>query len=229
MSTSYRSTQIAKKNKNKSIRVDNQWSTSYGDMVSLLLVFFIVLYSMMIPPEKKKNATKKIDNQQEKISSISLELKEIILNEQLQESIVIDYTPMGANLRIKDKLLFESGSDQIHQENINKIRPLILELSKLPDHYEFMIEGHTDNIPIPSTNYKIPTNWHLSVFRAMSMLSLFKESNIDIKRIGVAGYSDLRPIADNSTLEGRSENRRIEIKIHSSTPQMIHFSSNRPQ
>ncbi len=78
------------------------------------------------------------------------------------------------------------------------------------------IEGHTDNVPIkrPETKKLFPTNWELSTARALAVLHyLVEEKKLPEEQFFVSGYSKFRPVADNKTEEGKSQNRRVEIVI----------------
>ena len=75
------------------------------------------------------------------------------------------------------------------------------------------IEGHTDNVPISSA--KFADNEELSSARALSVFYYLTENtSLDPVMLKHAGMGERVPIADNSTEEGRSKNRRVEIKIY---------------
>ena len=77
---------------------------------------------------------------------------------------------------------------------------------------DIRVEGHTDNIPISSATY--PSNWHLSVARALSTAYfLINEQKLDPEKVTVVGYAEYKPIADNLTPQGRAKNRRVDIVI----------------
>ena len=80
--------------------------------------------------------------------------------------------------------------------------------------YIARIVGHTDNVPIgrPETKAKHPTNWHLSVHRAIAVKDLLTRTGVDPSRMSVAGYGEHRPIAPNSA-KGNDLNRRVEIYL----------------
>ena len=73
------------------------------------------------------------------------------------------------------------------------------------------VEGHTDNIPI--SNDEFPSNWELSVARAIAVSKIMIENGIQPNRINVAGYGEFRPLVENESLENRNKNRRIELKL----------------
>ena len=78
------------------------------------------------------------------------------------------------------------------------------------------VEGHTDNVPI-RYSAKYENNEVLSVYRALAVTDqLRKNKNLNPKYIKFAGRGDYIPVADNSTAEGRAQNRRVEIKIYNS-------------
>ena len=77
------------------------------------------------------------------------------------------------------------------------------------------ISGHTDNIPIAFSE-RFLSNWDLSAARAAAVADfLLGQNAVAEDRIDVVGFADTKPIASNTTPEGRSQNRRIEILIDS--------------
>ena len=87
----------------------------------------------------------------------------------------------------------------------------------LAQHPELKIHviGHTDNVPIRgNARLRFPTNWELSTARALAAVRFLTErAGVDPRRLGAVGYGEYRPVADNSTPEGRARNRRIAITI----------------
>jgi len=77
---------------------------------------------------------------------------------------------------------------------------------------EVLVEGHTDSRAIRTAGIK--DNWDLSVKRATSIVRLLqKKHNVDPAKLIAAGRSSYVPLADNSTAENRSRNRRTKISI----------------
>jgi len=75
-----------------------------------------------------------------------------------------------------------------------------------------MIAGHADKSPINKSSYA--SNWHLSGERARSVMEfLVNDCKLPSDKIVYAGYGEFRPVADNSTPEGREKNRRVEIIV----------------
>ena len=90
---------------------------------------------------------------------------------------------------------------------LNQIAKAIKKVSK-----PVRVEGHTDNVPIQTRRF--PSNWELSVARAVNVVKYFAEvSNIDPHRLSAVGYGESRPIIANDTASNRVQNRRVEILL----------------
>ncbi len=216
------------------------WLTSFGDLMSLLLTFFILLYSMStISLEKFYQAIKGIIEafgghyiiQEERVirgKNIPIEFPEMYpklrkrkqLEEKLHEinkmlekmGIKSEVSKFGTSIRLRfntDKI-FPVGSDKPYKEAI----PLIMEMCRKLRELDLpmTIEGHTDNTPVRSGRF--PSNWELSAARATAVLRMFIQCGYDPKKLSAAGCGPYRPIAPNTTPEGRAKNRRIELIIH---------------
>ena len=137
-------------------------------------------------------------------------LKEI-LKDQKEINIV------GDRFVLQSEILFQSGSARIGKKGKNKLAEItsLLEsiTKKIPDKIDWIIqvEGHTDNIPI--SNDEFPSNWELSVARAIAVSKIMIENGIEPNRINVAGYGEFRPLVSNKNEENRNKNRRIELKL----------------
>ena len=130
---------------------------------------------------------------------------------------MVTYDASRGIVKFKSDLLFEKGSDTVAAAAAGAVRSLCVILnSKEATEFDVIIAGHTDDIPIlkPATRVKHPTNWHLSVHRAISVLNIMGTSNVDQKRMSVRGFGELRPIAENKPgKKGNPQNRRVEIYI----------------
>lgn len=114
-------------------------------------------------------------------------------------------------INISDKLLFKSGSYTISGDAKQVLGKVAAVVKNKPD-FEFMVEGHTDNVPIKSN--VIRDNWDLSVMRATEIVRVLqKDFNIAPERMTAAGRSYYVPIASNDTNEGKAQNRRTRIVV----------------
>jgi len=117
-------------------------------------------------------------------------------------------------VNILDRILFDSGEADLKpggEAVLRKVADILTEHTNLQVH----VVGHTDNVPIrPGARSKFPSNWELSTARATAAVRFLSEkAGVDPRRLGALGYGEFRPIADNSTAEGRARNRRIAITI----------------
>ena len=120
---------------------------------------------------------------------------------------------------ISDKLLFKSGSYTVTDKAKEVLGKVATVLKNQPD-IEFMVEGHTDNVPYKA-NATLIDNWDLSVKRATTVVRLLqKEYGLDPTKIAAAGRSEYKPVADNTSPEGKAANRRTRIVI---LPQLDQF------
>ena len=112
---------------------------------------------------------------------------------------------------ISDKLLFASGSYTVTsraKEVLGKVAKVINDKPEI----EFMVEGHTDNVPINIEG--IADNWDLSVKRAVSIVRILqKDFDVAPERMTAAGRSQYIPISDNDSSSGRAKNRRTRIVV----------------
>ena len=120
-------------------------------------------------------------------------------------------TRQGLDVRVlTDKLLFDSGSATLQSAG----DPLLSEVAgllKVEGNHPITVEGNTDDVPIANSAY--PSNWELSTARATTVVRYFIAQGVPAERLGAAGYSDLHPVASNSTATGRALNRRVDIVV----------------
>ena len=129
----------------------------------------------------------------------------------LQSKIETIITERGLVVRLlTDEVLFDSG----HAVLKPQARPILEEVAKalsLTSNHDVQVEGHTDNVPISGSQY--PSNWELSTARASSVVRYLIGHGAEKMRMSASGFADLRPISVNTTPEGRSRNRRVEVVL----------------
>ncbi|MFQ5520641.1 MAG: OmpA family protein [Candidatus Methylomirabilia bacterium] len=115
-------------------------------------------------------------------------------------------------VNLVDKILFDSGKAEIRRKG-RTILTRLGEILKNVKDKEIRVEGHTDNVAISARlAHKYATNWELSTARATVVARYFQDKvKIPATRLAAAGFGEYRPVAPNTTPEGRAENRRIEI------------------
>jgi len=113
-----------------------------------------------------------------------------------------------------ERILFDSGSAEIKPQGLDVLRRVGNILNEAQGKM-VQVEGHTDSVPISGRlKDKFPTNWELSAARAANVVHFLQEQvGIPGERLAVTGYGQYQPIADNSSPEGREQNRRIQIVL----------------
>lgn len=146
----------------------------------------------------------------DKLEKLQSKLDVIFKNQGVDASVSTHIDERGLIISLNNAILFDSGSAEIKPENQNLLIKVASTIKTLNNY--ILIEGHTDNQPISTSIY--PSNLELSCARAANVVKLFiDKSNIDPEKLVPAGRGEYKPIADNSTEEGRSKNRRIDIII----------------
>jgi len=128
--------------------------------------------------------------------------------------VVVRHKPDWLEIEIRTDILFPSGVAQLSDPATAVLHDLAAILAGFGN--PLRVEGFTDDMPISNTLY--PSNWELSAARAASVARLFSTSGIAPARLGIIGWGETRPIADNATAEGRNQNRRVLVVVMSDHP-----------
>ncbi len=141
-------------------------------------------------------------------------ITEAVQEGNMGEQVEVNFNSQYVQLTMKGALLFDSGSAQLKEEAQTVLSKVGVILERYGNGV-IEIEGHTDSIPINSSQF--PSNEELSSARALSVFYYLVDNTvIDPTYFRHAGMGERVPIADNATEEGRSKNRRVEIKIYNS-------------
>lgn len=111
-------------------------------------------------------------------------------------------------VKLSNAILFDSGKARLRPEGDDAVARLVPALKSVGKR-EFLVAGHTDNIPIKTARFK--SNWELSTARAVAMVKSMTEAGYPPEQVGAAGYAEWDPVANNDDEVGREQNRRIEI------------------
>ncbi|MBL4633319.1 MAG: OmpA family protein [Kofleriaceae bacterium] len=112
-------------------------------------------------------------------------------------------------LELPSGVLFSSGQAKLSSGGEAALSEVLDVLKNFTDR-RFLIAGHTDNIPVKSRKFR--NNWLLSTARAVSVVLYMTDSaGFPAGKLAAAGYGEFAPVSDNTSPEGRAQNRRIEI------------------
>ena len=149
-----------------------------------------------------------VDAQNARLQSLLNSVKDALLGFSSDE---LNVTEKNGKIYVamSDKLLFESGSAQVNKQGKEALGKLAEVLKKQHD-IDVFIEGHTDNKPIKTVQFK--DNWDLSVVRATSVVRILtKDYGVNPLQILPCGRGEFMPVDNNESVEGRAHNRRTEI------------------
>ena len=140
------------------------------------------------------------------------EIESVLKAANVDNQVEITATNKYVMLNMNGGILFNSGEADLTPEAVSLLDSVAGAIYQYNDNY-ITIEGHTDSNPINTA--KFPDNMMLSVHRAHSVYNyLVNNKGFDAKTMTSSGRGENVPIADNTTAEGRAQNRRVEIKIY---------------
>jgi chemotaxis protein MotB len=109
-------------------------------------------------------------------------------------------------------ILFESGRHELKEEGRQLLDRAFSVLSKSVPKNDIFIAGHTDDVPIrEDARDRYESNWVLSTYRAVEVVKYLVGKGLPPRSVTAAGYGEYKPVADNSTAEGKAKNRRVEL------------------
>lgn len=212
---------------------EDRWLLTYSDLITLLLGLFVILYAISKVDAGKyaeiasalngvfgaqrgvlTGQTAVIETDGNPLYSerqrIVQDIRNALQLDTKELPITISENERGITVHIMEELLFASGSAEIKASSLNALDTLAGVLRLL--HNDLRVEGHTDNVPICTAQF--PSNWHLSVARALNVAYyLIQRHGLIQERVSVVGYSEFLPLASNETAENRARNRRVDIVI----------------
>jgi chemotaxis protein MotB len=125
---------------------------------------------------------------------------------------------VGDRFVFQSEVLFPVGGSELDDAGrgeMDKLAMALLELAKeIPAEINWVlrVDGHTDNSPLSGAG-RYRDNWELSSARATSVVKYLISKGVSANRLVAAGFGEFQPIAPGDTLEEKSQNRRIELKL----------------
>ena len=232
---------MARKKKKESGGGGDNWLTTYGDLVTLLLCFFAILFN---PVETRDDIVQAISDyfsrmdwgysltvgRMQPAGNILAELPSqtrgraladamrravTLFNPEIRSNQVkITQDERGIVISFASDVFFNPASAVL---NIEASRSILMNLAILlasdeVGNRKFRIEGHTDSVPIDPAGPWV-SNWQLSTERALSVLYHLSDLGVSERRMQVAGFGSTMPISSDDTEQGRANNRRVDVII----------------
>jgi chemotaxis protein MotB len=168
--------------------------------------------------EERNRFQRESDSAREQLKTYQTAVDEYMANadditKKVQDRLA-DYADRGATVEYKDglvyvnledELLFRKGTNTVGKDGETVLGTLASVLNEYPN-LKVVVVGHTDDRAGRGRD-----NWTVSTERANNVVRELKDMKIDPARLTSAGRAQYSPIADNSTAEGRAQNRRTEI------------------
>jgi chemotaxis protein MotB len=227
-------------NNNKPQELRGRWLLTFNDMMTLLFAFFVLIISMSsLDSAKVKGvaaSARKVIDAAEVPKGAKIKVIEPVLRsaerDQVQasaqfipggledrkkalrqslllvEGVTVSPRKDGLTVMMGEPLLFTPGSVELIGAGQQVLKSLGLILQRTD--VEIRVEGHTDELP--PTPGKYPSNWELSLARAVNTVQyLAAQGGVVPERLSAAGYADTKPKAANVNNLNRQMNRRVEV------------------
>ena len=216
------------------------WLGTFNDLVTLLMVFFVLLFTMGSGDAEKimemRNsvmrglglldsagtgssglvkgppAARKLSHEEEEdTSEVSDEIKDYVSDmSSAMPWIDASISENEVTISLEGSVAFDPGVADINSKAFPVLKGIGKLINKIPN--AVCVEGHSDNVPISTP--KFPSNWELSIARAVNVTKyLIEHANVSPLRLSAAGYGDSRPLLPNDTAKHKAKNRRVEIVL----------------
>jgi chemotaxis protein MotB len=144
------------------------------------------------------------------LGAVQQQLTSALAPQIQRHEVVLKPSREGLVISLREIGFFDSGSSELRAASEAAVERIATVLGAQTNNIR--IEGHTDNVPIH--NVQFASNWELSTARATEMIRLFiTRYNLPATRLSAAGYAEYHPAADNDSVEGRAQNRRVDIVV----------------
>ncbi|ABQ28223.1 OmpA/MotB family protein [Geotalea uraniireducens] len=163
-----------------------------------------------LPPKQAQYGKTRSHAEEKDFKAIKAAIEAYLLKNDAQNKVSVEITRRGLVVSLKEVGFFDSGSATVQQNSYGLLAHVAESVSNYTN--PIRVEGHTDNVPISSHTF--PSNWELSTARATNLVQyLIRYYEFQPDKISATGFGEHRPIADNSTAEGRGKNRRVDIVL----------------
>jgi len=127
------------------------------------------------------------------------------------EGVKVNPRADGATIVLASDVNFRSGQADLSKAAEAALKQVATVLQSSAGVAQIRIEGHTDSDPIRKSGW--PSNEELSRARAERVQAYLLNQGVSAEVLSIAGYGSTRPVAPNSTNEGKAANRRVEIIV----------------
>nr|WP_244106463.1 type VI secretion system protein TssL, long form [Burkholderia anthina] len=138
-----------------------------------------------------------------------LHLKDLLKSEIATGTVMVDEDARHSVVIFRGDAMFQPGDASIKPTMEALVARIAGEIGKVPG--KVVVAGYTDNVPIRSRQFA--SNQALSEERATQVAQMLQAAGVPASRLEAVGKGDAAPIGDNNTMQGRAQNRRVEIAV----------------
>ena len=220
-------------------KASQEWLTTYGDMITLMLCFFVMLYNptdadpvqmaMMTASLQTDSVSGGMSATSGRLADLGNSINSLPSLEKgknlgtAKKKAVSLFAPDRKSTRItitsdERGLVITLAADAFFAENsaelnIEETRDTLLRISQflsMPELAQRKFRIEGHTDSTTADSTKWPSNWELSTARAMNVLHYLSDFGINESQFSVAGYADNQPRHSNDTPDGRAYNRRVD-------------------
>ncbi len=130
------------------------------------------------------------------------------------EGLDVAFDPAAGTITVtlQNTILFDSGKATLKSTTSKELDQIVSVIRQKYASKDIDVVGHTDTDPIQKSSWK--DNWELSAQRALSVTRYLVEHGISDKQVRADGCGSARPVASNTSADGKAKNRRVEIVVN---------------
>jgi chemotaxis protein MotB len=207
----------------RKLRSSNEaWLTSYADLITNLLIFFVLIISASsVETGRMEKIVQKISGETKPSSLTEAQEKvvEALEQQHLLEHVEARLTNEGLEISLNAGVTFPSGQAVILPEMEEPLAKVLATLAPYGAKYKLAVEGHTDEVPIKSGQFK--SNWELSSARAMQIRERVEQAGFNPKNIRVEAYADNKAPENTtknpeniSSEDQKARRRRVVLRLY---------------
>ena len=203
---------------------EDNWLVSYADLLSVIFAMVVLLFGRMLAATAVPEAVDAVNGAavaaieapsavvaaQATAESQREDRLAALVEQRFSGRIETRRRERGIALAIPAVALFTSARADIDPAAIPLLTQLAMTLREAGDA-RIAVEGHTDDQAVLGGTFD--SNWSLAAARANAVTRFLLDQGFAPDRLQSVSYADTRPIADNSTVDGRAANRRVELQI----------------
>jgi chemotaxis protein MotB len=181
-----------------------------------ILTFALLLLAGCVPQQQYNQEVQQVQH----LTYMDNTYKQLNQNPQSDvnaDQVQIKQLQNRLQVTMVNAILFPEGGWELSHERKEELNKIIPTLQGVTGK-QIVIEGYTDNeVILEPLRSRFPNNWYLSAARAISVVGYLQEQGLDPNDLSAVGFGKYHPIASNDSLEGRAQNRRINIIIQDQT------------